>query len=94
MNEWPNEIPSICGKVRRNPKLAPDASSIRLFGPGVPEATKAKVNRAKNSVISMRQAYSALCVVVVRFLVMAAMTGNDVSVLCEGLFGGASLIGA
>ena len=53
MNEWPSEMPNIWGRVRLNPKLAPDASSIRLLGPGVPEATKAKPRRAKNNVISI-----------------------------------------
>lgn len=31
----------MCGSVRLNPKLAPDAVSITLFGPGVMDMTKA-----------------------------------------------------
>ena len=31
----PMLIPSMCGTVRRKPKLTPLAASIRLFGPGV-----------------------------------------------------------
>ena len=34
-NKNPVVIPKICGKVRFRPKLAPEAASIRLFGPGV-----------------------------------------------------------
>ena len=41
----PTKIPQICGKVRRNPKFAPDAASIRLFGPGVIATTA--TNRAR-----------------------------------------------
>ena len=43
----PSETPSQCGSVRRNPKLAPDIISMRLFGPGVIEVAKAKVPRAE-----------------------------------------------
>ena len=39
----PTRIPNICGKVLRNPKFAPDAANMTLFGPGVKAATKAKV---------------------------------------------------
>ena len=31
----PRLIPTICGTVRRKPYVAPDASNIALFGPGV-----------------------------------------------------------
>ena len=37
----PTEMPSICGTVRQKPKLTPDASSMKLLGPGVIEVTKA-----------------------------------------------------
>lgn len=46
MNEWPTLIPSICGTVRRNPKFAPEANSIMMFGPGVIDDTKANWTRA------------------------------------------------
>ena len=39
----PTRMPKICGKVRRNPKFAPDAASITLFGPGVKAETIANV---------------------------------------------------
>jgi hypothetical protein len=39
----PKTIPTICGRVWRNPKFAPDAASMTLFGPGVKPATVAKV---------------------------------------------------
>lgn len=46
----PIATPSIWGMVRRKPKLAPEAISIRLFGPGVTEETKAKsASAAKRS---------------------------------------------
>src|SRR5215475_12442038 len=35
----PSAVHSTCGSVRRSPKVAPDAHSIRLFGPGEPELT-------------------------------------------------------
>ena len=34
-------MPSMCGMVRTKPKFTPDASSMKLFGPGVTEVTKA-----------------------------------------------------
>jgi len=34
-------MPSICGIVLAMPKLTPDAKSMKLFGPGVIEVTKA-----------------------------------------------------
>src|SRR3546814_14849910 len=37
----PMPTPSACGTVRRRPKLAPDAISIILFGPGVIEVANA-----------------------------------------------------
>ena len=40
-------IPSMWGKVLRKPKLVPEAISIILFGPGVIEATNAKIKSAK-----------------------------------------------
>ena len=40
----------MCGMVRRKPKLAPEAISIRLFGPGVTEVTKAKAIRREEQV--------------------------------------------
>jgi hypothetical protein len=33
----------MCGIVRRQPKATPDAASIKLFGPGVIDETKAKL---------------------------------------------------
>jgi len=41
----------MCGVVRKNPKLAPEAISIRLFGPGVMELTKQKLASAVRSSI-------------------------------------------
>ena len=38
----------MCGTVRRKPKVAPEAISIRLFGPGVIEVTKAKAASARS----------------------------------------------
>jgi hypothetical protein len=49
----PTEIPSMWGMLRRTPKFIPDASSIRLFGPGVIEVTKAKTMRLRNRSIVM-----------------------------------------
>jgi len=49
MNPMPT--PNICGVVRKNPKLAPEAISIRLFGPGVMELTKQKLASAVRSSI-------------------------------------------
>ncbi|MCE8441106.1 hypothetical protein [Rhodovulum sulfidophilum] len=46
MTDMPPTIPILCGKVRRNPKFAPDAISMRLFGPGVTVMTNAKPRRA------------------------------------------------
>ena len=46
--------PEICGTLRRNPKVAPEVSSIKLFGPGVMEP--AKVNTANAVIISMLMA--------------------------------------
>jgi hypothetical protein len=37
----PAEIPSMFGTVRQNPKFTPDASRMKLLGPGVIEVTKA-----------------------------------------------------
>ena len=37
----PTEMPSICGTVRQKPKFTPEASSMKLLGPGVIEVTKA-----------------------------------------------------
>jgi len=34
-------MPSICGNVRRKPKLMPEDSSMVLFGPGVTDVTSA-----------------------------------------------------
>ena len=39
----PIRMPKICGKVRQNPKFAPDAASITLLGPGVKAETMANV---------------------------------------------------
>ena len=54
INVNPIDTPNMCGIVRRNPKLMPDVISIRLFGPGVIEDTRAKAaNAANNSVVIM-----------------------------------------
>ena len=37
----PPPMPSMCGMVRPKPKFTPDASSMKLFGPGVTEVTNA-----------------------------------------------------
>src|SRR6056297_2764599 len=50
----PIPTPSMCGSVRRRPKLAPEAISISVFGPGVIEVAKAKAASAGMSVMSMR----------------------------------------
>jgi Lrp/AsnC family transcriptional regulator, leucine-responsive regulatory protein len=53
----PSDTPSMCGTVRRIPKLIPDVINIRLFGPGVIDETKAKTASAANSsvvIISLR----------------------------------------
>ena len=39
-------IPNIWGILRTKPKLAPDANSMILLGPGVAEETKAKIMSA------------------------------------------------
>jgi len=50
----PSDTPSICGTVRRIPKLIPDVINIKLFGPGVIEDTKANTaSAAKSSVVIM-----------------------------------------
>ena len=45
----PAEVPMICGTVARNPNWSPEAQSRALFGPGVPELTKANRTRASRS---------------------------------------------
>jgi hypothetical protein len=47
----PKMIPATCGRVRLNPKLAPEVVSIMLFGPGVMEVTSA--NKVMAIMISM-----------------------------------------
>src|SRR4029079_9977973 len=39
MTPIPMAVPRMCGAVRRNPKVEPDASSRTLLGPGVTELT-------------------------------------------------------
>jgi hypothetical protein len=34
-------MPSMCGTVLTKPKFTPEAKSMKLFGPGVIEVTKA-----------------------------------------------------
>jgi hypothetical protein len=46
ISAWPKLIPGICGPVRRNPKCAPGARSIMLFGPGMTGVAQAKPARA------------------------------------------------
>src|SRR6056297_1493006 len=55
----PRPTPSICGTERRNPKLAPDAISMRLFGPGVMTVTKAKATSAVSNSSDMPHPYPA-----------------------------------
>ena len=40
----------LCGKVRFRPKFAPEAISMRLFGPGVIDDTRANPARPQSSV--------------------------------------------
>ena len=42
----PTVTPQICGTVRRRPKFAPEAASIRLLGPGEKAEIPAKVDKA------------------------------------------------
>ena len=49
MTVQPQVMPSICGSVRRNPKLTPEASSMVLLGPGVIDITSAKVMAAESA---------------------------------------------
>ena len=52
----PIDTPSMCGIVRTKPKFVPDVMSMRLFGPGVIEDTKAKATRAvKSSAVNISQ---------------------------------------
>ena len=37
----PTEMPSMFGTVRQKPKFTPEASRMKLLGPGVIEVTKA-----------------------------------------------------
>ena len=46
----PSAVPRMWGTVRRNPNVAPDAQSITLFGPGVPELTNEKATSARMAV--------------------------------------------
>lgn len=46
----PFKIPTMCGTVRRNPKVAPEAVSMTLFGPGV-----IAVETAKGSSAAMKE---------------------------------------
>ena len=57
MIDTPATIPSMCGIDLRKPKLAPAAISIRLFGPGVTVATKAKPKRAISMEMVMELAF-------------------------------------
>jgi hypothetical protein len=46
----PTAVPAMWGTVRRNPNVAPDAQSITLLGPGVPELTNEKATSARMAV--------------------------------------------
>src|SRR5690606_14749345 len=46
MKAKPSEMPSICGMLRRKPKLRPEASTMALLGPGVMAITKANTTSA------------------------------------------------
>ena len=48
MRRKPKQMPSIWGTDNLKPKLTPEAKSIRLFGPGVIDATKANNEKAIN----------------------------------------------
>ena len=53
----PTTTPVACGNVGRTPNLAPDAISIRLFGPGVKKAGIAAAMKAAKTVASMVALY-------------------------------------
>jgi hypothetical protein len=48
------QIPTMCGSVRRKPKLAPEAVNITLLGPGVIAMTNEYVARAAESIIGLK----------------------------------------
>ncbi len=45
-------MPSMCGTLRRKPKLAPDVVSITLFGPGVMDITNEYVANGSGSIMT------------------------------------------
>ena len=47
MTPIPTAVPRMCGAVRRNPNVEPDASSRTLFGPGVTELTIENADQAE-----------------------------------------------
>src|ERR1700731_487137 len=49
----PTLMPSICGIVRRNPNVAPDAVSMTLLGPGVIDITKEYVAKGRGSTMAL-----------------------------------------
>ena len=54
MNVKPHTTPQICGTVQRKPKLAAEAASIRLLGPGV------RLTMAENMIIPMNELLSIM----------------------------------
>jgi hypothetical protein len=48
MKQNPSVMPIKCGIERFIPKLTPEVKIIKLFGPGVPDDTAAKTDRASN----------------------------------------------
>ena len=64
----PIVIPMICGKVRFRPKLAPDAASIKLFGPRVNAAIMAKMINPNREAVSIISVYSSARIVQYRII--------------------------
>ena len=56
----PALMPSMCGTVRRKPKLAPDAVSRMLLGPGVIDVTIAKSASGTSRKVSVWSIMSGL----------------------------------
>ena len=51
-------MPNMWGTVRQKPKFTPDASSMKLFGPGVIELTKLYTSRARKESADMAASIS------------------------------------
>src|SRR5215470_10530176 len=50
----PKQTPRMCGTVRLNPKLAPDAVNMTLLGPGVMDMTNEYVAKANGSTMELQ----------------------------------------